>query len=196
MLSKSLIKFSVDGWFCLPSLLLDLRSNYGGDNENNGRSPSKGPKHALLNSLKQGTTNLFLCQRLLDTHGHVGSVSCGVTAPFFGFWCTQAFVCALQESVLPVLCKFWWFYGGLNGDFLQEGLCHIEVSCTQSPCFRPLLTCTSTRDTQTQFWLTLCGLGMHFVPFPCLSGSGDHVLGECTLPGGPCVLITYLAPAA
>ena len=28
------------------------------------------------------------------------------------------------------------------------------------------------------------------------SNSGDHVLGECTLPGRPCVLITYLAPAA
>ena len=23
-----------------------------------------------------------------------------------GSWCTQAFVCALQESVSPVLCKF------------------------------------------------------------------------------------------
>ena len=26
--------------------------------------------------------------------------------------CAQAFVCALQESVSPVLCKFWWLYGG------------------------------------------------------------------------------------
>ena len=30
-----------------------------------------------------------------------------------GSWCTQGFVCALQESVSPVLCKFWWLYGGL-----------------------------------------------------------------------------------
>ena len=35
-----------------------------------------------------------------------------------GSWCTQSFVCALQESVSPVLCKFWWLYGGVNGDFL------------------------------------------------------------------------------
>ena len=35
-----------------------------------------------------------------------------------GFWCTQDFVCALQESVTPVLCKFWCFYGGVNGDLL------------------------------------------------------------------------------
>ena len=36
MLSKSLIQFSVDEWGCAPSLLFDLRPNYGGDNEDNG----------------------------------------------------------------------------------------------------------------------------------------------------------------
>ena len=35
MLSKSLIQFSVDGWGCIPSLLFDLRPNYGEDNEDN-----------------------------------------------------------------------------------------------------------------------------------------------------------------
>ena len=30
MLSKSLIQFSVGGWGCVPSLLFDLRPNYGG----------------------------------------------------------------------------------------------------------------------------------------------------------------------
>ena len=33
MLSKSLIQFSVDGCGCAPSLLFDLRPNYGGGNE-------------------------------------------------------------------------------------------------------------------------------------------------------------------
>ena len=28
-----------------------------------------------------------------------------------GSWCTQGFVCALQESVSPVLCKVWWLRG-------------------------------------------------------------------------------------
>ena len=67
-----------------------------------------------------------------------------------GSWCTQGFVCALQESVSPVLCKFWGLYGGVNGAFLQEGLCHTQVCCTQSlcPCSSPLLTCTSIGDTQ------------------------------------------------
>ena len=77
-----------------------------------------------------------------------------------GSWCAQGFVCALQESVSPVLCKFWWLYGGVNGDLLQEGLCHTQVCCTQSPCpcGSPLLTCTSTGDAQTQFCLSLCGV--------------------------------------
>ena len=35
MLSKSLIQFLVDEWGCVPSLLLDLRPNYGVDNEHN-----------------------------------------------------------------------------------------------------------------------------------------------------------------
>ena len=52
-------------------------------------------------------------------------------------WCALGSLCTLPESVSPVLCKFWWLCGGVNGDLLQEGLCHIQVYCTQSPC--PLL---------------------------------------------------------
>ena len=68
-----------------------------------------------------------------------------------GSWFAQDFVCAFQESVSPVLCKFWQLCGGVNDDLLQEGLFYSWVYCTQSPCpfSRPLLTCTSTGDTQT-----------------------------------------------
>ena len=71
-----------------------------------------------------------------------------------GSWCAQGFVCALQESVFPVLCNFSWLYGGVNGYLLQKGLCHTQVCCTQSPCpsSRPLLTATagtSAGDIQT-----------------------------------------------
>ena len=92
-----------------------------------------------------------------------------------GSWFAQGFVCALQEPVSPVLCTFWWLYGGVNGDLLQEGLCHIQVRCTQSPCpcSSPLLTHTSAGDTQTQVWLSLCGfsycaLWVLFEPSECL----------------------------
>ena len=80
-----------------------------------------------------------------------------------GSWCAKCFVYSLQESVFPDLCKLWWFCGGINGDLLQEGLCHSQVCCTQSPscCGSPLLTHTTRTtagDTQTQFWLSLCGV--------------------------------------
>ena len=91
-----------------------------------------------------------------ETPGH--SWAClGMSVSFFvgslllspGSWCTQGSVCAHQEFVSH-LCKFWWLYGGINGDLLQEGICHTQVCCTQSPCpcSSALLTCTSSRDTQ------------------------------------------------
>ena len=43
MLSKSLIQFSIDGRGCVPFLLLDLRPNYGGGNEDNGDLLQKAP---------------------------------------------------------------------------------------------------------------------------------------------------------
>ena len=43
MLSKSLIQLSVDGEGCVPSLLFDLRPNYGGGNEDNGDLLQKVP---------------------------------------------------------------------------------------------------------------------------------------------------------
>ena len=39
-------------------------------------------------------------------------------------------------------------------------------------------------------------LDVYFVPFPGRSSSGDQVLGECPVPGGPHVLITSPVPAA
>ena len=40
-----------------------------------------------------------------------------------------------------------WAYAMLRCAAPRESPC---------PCGRPLLTCTSARDTQTQFWLSLC----------------------------------------
>ena len=109
------------------------------------------------------------CSRLLPTHtsardswtlmGESGSVSCGVTPPFFWVLVRTSLCLCPPRVYFPTLYKFWQLYGGVNGDLLQEGLCHTQVCCTQSPCpcGRPLLTRTSTGDTQTQFCLSLCG---------------------------------------
>ena len=111
--------------------------------------------HTLLCSvpptLHQATTDLRLCQRLLNTRASLAQSLVGSLLLSPRSWCTQDFVCTLQEPVSPVLCMFWWLYGGVNGDLLQEGLCYTLVCCTQSPCpcSRPLLTHTSIGDTQT-----------------------------------------------
>ena len=155
MLSKSLIQFSVDGWGCVPSLLFDLRPNYGGGSEDNDDLLQKAPStHCHTQCPQPWSRSLLTHASTRDSWtlmAKSGSVSCGSRLLSPGSWCTQGFVCALQASVSPVLCKFWQLYGGVNSDLLQEGVCHIQVCSTQSPCpcGSPLLTHTSTGDTQT-----------------------------------------------
>ena len=99
---------------------------------------------SYMNSLSFSNTWLSQCERLMTLNmtrslkgpswaslcqSLVGSL---LLSP--GSWYTQVFVCVLQESVSPVLCKFRGLYGRVNGDLLQEGLCHSQVYCTQSPC--------------------------------------------------------------
>ena len=99
----------------------------------------------------------------LETPGHsqasLGQSLVGSLLLSPGSWCTRFCLCP-PRVYFPVLCKFWQLCGGVNGDLLQEGLCHTQVCCTQSPCpcGRPLLTSTSTEDAQTQFCLSLCGV--------------------------------------
>ena len=127
MLSKSLIQISVDGQGCIPSLLFDLRPNYGVGNEDNGDLLQKVPCMHCYTQCPQP------CSRPPLTHafagnswtlrGKSGSVYCGVTAP--SSWvlvCTRFCLCP-PRVYFPVLCKFWRLYGGVNGDLLQEGLC-------------------------------------------------------------------------
>ena len=69
---------------------------------------------------------------------------------FPGSCCAQVSVCALQGSVSLVLCKFWQLYGGVNGDLLQRGFAIPRSAAPRVPAHvRPLLTHTSTGDTQT-----------------------------------------------
>ena len=91
--------------------------------------------------------------------GKSGTVSCGVTAPFSWVLVHKVLLCP-PSVYFPVLCKFWQLYSAVNGDFLQESLCHTQDCCTLSPCpcGRPPPICTSTGDTQTQFWHSLCGV--------------------------------------
>ena len=161
MLSKSLIQFAVDGQGCVTSLLFDLRPNYGGGNEDNGNllqiatfsAPDPVPGHHWPTLLPQapGHSRASLGQSL------VGSL---LLSP--GSWCIPGFVCALQESVSPVLWKFWWLYGGVNGNFSKRAY-GIPRSAAPEPL--PLRQATADpylqrrhSNTQRQVWLSLCGV--------------------------------------
>ena len=140
-----------------------LGPNYGGGNEDSGDFLQKVPwKHCYTQCPQP-------CSRPPPTYasakdswtltGKSGSVSCGVTTPFSWVLVHTRF-CLCPPSVgFSVQCKFWWLYGEVNGNLLLEDLCHTQVCCAQSPCpcGRPLLTRTSTGDTQTQVCLSLCG---------------------------------------
>ena len=112
MFSKSLIQFSIDGWGCVPSLLFDLRLKYGGGNEDNGDSFKR--SHAYTASLSAPDPSASHHQ---PTPGHswasLGQSLVGSLILSPGYWYTQGSVSALQESVSPVLCKFWQLYDGL-----------------------------------------------------------------------------------
>ena len=100
--------------------------------------------------------------------GKSRSVSCGVTTLSPGSWCVQVSVCTsfcFSKNLFPQSCLFWQLYGGVNGDFLQKGLCHTQVCCTQSPCPRssPLLTHTpqetlkpSSASVSVGLWVLVC----------------------------------------
>ena len=103
MLSKSLIQFSVDGRGCVPSLLFDLRPNYGGGNEINSDLLQKVDAGTAALSAPNPAAGHRQPMPLPETPGHsrasrgqslVGSL---LLSP--GSWCTQGFVCVLQESV-------------------------------------------------------------------------------------------------
>ena len=114
--------------------------------------------HALLHSvpltLQQATADPRLCQRLLDTHGQVWvSLLCGHCSFLLGSGAHKVlfvpFKSLFPKSLPRVLCKFCQLFGGVNGDLLQEGLCHTQVYSTQrpSPNSSPLLTYTSSGDS-------------------------------------------------
>ena len=115
MLSKSVIQFSVTWQNCVPSLLIDMRPNYGGCKEDNGDLLQKFP---CLQCCTQCTQP---CSRPLPTStstrdswtltGKSGPVSCGVTTPLSWVLVHTRFCLCPPRLCSPVLCEFWWLYG-------------------------------------------------------------------------------------
>ena len=152
----------------LPAVYLEgnlIYSNHCGGNADNGDLLQKIPCVYCYTQCCQP------CKRLPPTHTSAGdfrtltdksglaSVGSLLLPP--GPWCIRLCLCPLIVD-FPALCNFWQLYGGVSGDLLQEGLCHTQVCCIQSPCpcDSTLLARTSTGDTQTQFCLSLCGVSV------------------------------------
>ena len=114
--SKFLILFSINGRGCVPSLLLDLRSNYGGGNEDNCDLLQKVPCTHCCTQCPQP------CSRPPLTHTSARDswtltdksepVSCGITAPFswvllhIRFYLCPSRVCF--PSPVYILVALWW----------------------------------------------------------------------------------------
>ena len=163
MLSKSLIQFSANRWGCVPFQVFSWGQTMVEVMKITATSFKRSHACTATLSVPDPATGHRRPKPLTETLGHsqtsLGKSLVGSLLLSPESWCIQGSICALQESVSPVLCKFWQLYGGVNGDHLQEGLCHTQVCCTQSPCpySSPLLTHTSEGDIQTQFCLSLCG---------------------------------------
>ena len=126
MLNISLIQFSADGWSYVPSLLFtwgqtmvevmkimvtSLKRSHVCTATLSAPNPEAGHRQPTPPPETPGHSRTSLGQSL------VGSLLLSV-----GSWHAQSSVCALQESISPVLCKFWCLLGGVKT--LQKGLCH------------------------------------------------------------------------
>ena len=125
-------------------MLLELKPNYGGGNEENGdllqkvlcrHCHSQRPQLCCGPCQQQAAADPCLCQRLLDTHQQVWvSLLWGYCSFLLGPDVHEVLFVHSKSLVSLVLCKFWLLCGGVNGDLLQEGLCYTQVCSTQSLC--------------------------------------------------------------
>ena len=109
MLSKSLIQFSIDDWGCVPSVLFDLRPNYGRNNEDNS--------NLFQNDMCTHCVQCpWPCNRPLSTHaftrdsrtltGRSGSAYCGDTASFSWLLAHTRFYLCPPRVCFPSPWKF------------------------------------------------------------------------------------------
>ena len=92
--------------------------------------------------------------------GKSGSVSCGVTA-HFSWVLVHTWFCLCPPRVCP---QSYVSSGGSMVGLMMTSSKRVyaiprsAAPRAPAPCGRPLLTCTFAGDTQTQFWLSLCGV--------------------------------------
>ena len=159
-------------------MLFDLGPNYGGANEDNGDLLQKVPCMHCSTQCPQPCSRPYWCMPLPKTPGpsraSLGQSLVGSLLLSPGSWCIQDSVCALPESVFPVLYKFWQFCGGLMA-ISSKSIYAIPRSTAPrapAPAAVHCWTCTSSGGTQTQFCLSLCRVSGPLSPLSISGGYG------------------------
>ena len=133
--------------------------------------------HSVPPTLQQATADPCLRGKLLDTRGQVW-VSL--------LWGHCSFLLGRGEhKVLFVPSKSLFLQsfvssGGVNGDILQEGLCHTQVCCTQRPCLcgsstaDPYLHREALKHSSVSVSVVFLGPGVYKLCLSPLSISGGY----------------------
>ena len=129
--------------------MFDLRPNYGGGNEDNGDPLQKVPSTQCPRPCSRPPPTHASARDAWTLTGKSGSVSWGHCSFLLGPGAPGS-ACVLQESVAQGCVSSGGSMVGLRaasprGLMPFPGLLH-QSPC---PCGRPLLTCTSTGNTQT-----------------------------------------------
>ena len=130
-----------------------LGPNYGGGNEDNGNLLQKVPcRHCCTQHPRPCSRPPLRHTSAGDSWTLLGQSLVGPLLLSPASWCTEDFLCALQESVSPVLCKFQWLYGGVS-PHSHSCTMSLHLSTTQ-----PLIHCfISLQNTDTTPVLCSCG---------------------------------------
>ena len=117
MLSKSLIQFSVEGWGVFPPYYLTWGQTMVEVTKIMATSFKKFHAHIATLSAPNSAAGHRWPTPPPKTPGHsranLGQSLVESLLLSLGSWYVQGSLCAFQESVSPVLCKFWWLYRGL-----------------------------------------------------------------------------------
>ena len=129
--------------------------------------------HALLHSvsptLQQATANPRLCWRLGHSQASLGQSLVWSLLLSPGSCCTQGFVCTLQESVSPDLCKFWCSMVGLMATSSKRAYAISRSPAPRAPAavhFWPVPLQETLKHSSVSVSLGSLGPGAHKV---CLS---------------------------
>ena len=139
--------------------------------------------HALLHSglptLQQATANPCLWETPGHSWASLGQSLVGSLLLSPGSWCIEGSVCALPESISPVLYKFSWLYGGLMATSSKRAYAIPRSTAPRAPaptavhCW-PIPPQQTPKHSSVSASMGSLGPGAHKVCLSSLSISGGY----------------------